>query len=115
VRELIALANGAGGKDNVTVLVVEGEQFTAPPAAAAARPPRSPWISRALLFAAGFVAAAALGWMTRAMWQPAPVVIAPRTIAVTTTIAAAMAEARPGDTVEVPEGEYREQVRLITA
>jgi hypothetical protein len=40
------------------------------------------------------------------------VAIAPRTIAVTTTIAAAMAEARPGDTVEVPEGEYREQVRL---
>ena len=46
------------------------------------------------------------------MWQPAPVVIAPRVIAVTTTIAAAMAEARAGDTVEVPEGEYREQVRL---
>jgi hypothetical protein len=50
--------------------------------------------------------------MTRAMWQPAPVVIVPRTILVTTTIAAAMAQARPGDTVEVPEGEYREQVRL---
>jgi len=46
------------------------------------------------------------------MWQPAPVVIAPRVLAVTTTIAAAMAEARAGDTVEVPEGEYREQVRL---
>ena len=73
---------------------------------------RSPWLSRALLFAAGFVAAVALGWLTRTMWQPAPVVIAPRVIAVTTTIAAAMAEARAGDTVEVPEGEYREQVRL---
>jgi parallel beta-helix repeat protein len=46
------------------------------------------------------------------MWQPAPVVIAPRVIAATAGIAAAMAEARPGDTVEVPEGEYREQVRL---
>jgi serine/threonine protein phosphatase PrpC len=116
VRELIAAANGAGGKDNVTVLVVEGEQFTAPVAARAAQAPRSRWIStslaRAAIFAAGFVAAAALGWVTRAMWQPAPVVIAPRTIAVTTTIAAAMAEARAGDTVEVPEGEYREQVRL---
>ena len=111
VRELIALANGAGGKDNVTVLVVEGEQFTQP-AALAQVAARSPWIARALMFAAGFVAAAGLGWMTRAIWQPAPVVIAPRTIAVTTTIAAAMAEARAGDTVEVPEGEYREQVRL---
>jgi hypothetical protein len=111
VRELIALANGAGGKDNVTVLVVEGEQFTQP-AALSPVAARSPWIARAAMFAAGFVVAAGLGWMTRAMWQPAPVVITPRTIAVTTTIAAAMAEARPGDTVEVPEGEYREQVRL---
>src|ERR1039458_2094566 len=112
VRELIALANGAGGKDNVTVLVVEGEQFSAPVVALAAQAARSSWLSRVALFAAGFVAAAGLGWMTRAMWQPAPVVIVPRTIAVTTTIAAAMAEARAGDTVEVPEGEYREQVRL---
>jgi hypothetical protein len=111
VRELIALANGAGGKDNVTVLVVEGEQFTAA-ATSAPAVAGSPWVSRVLLFAAGFALAAALGWMTRTMWQPAPVVIAPRLIAVTGTIAAAMAEARPGDTVEVPEGEYREQVRL---
>jgi serine/threonine protein phosphatase PrpC len=111
VQELIAAANRAGGKDNVTVLVVEGEQFTAT-AAPAPVAARSPWSPRALLFAAGFVAAAALGWLTRTMWQPAPVVIAPRAIAVTTTIAAAMAEARAGDTVEVSEGEYREQVRL---
>ena len=30
VRELIAAANGAGGKDNVTVIVVEGAAFAAP-------------------------------------------------------------------------------------
>jgi hypothetical protein len=90
---------------------VEGEQFTQP---AVLPPPTQPtsWISHVLLFAAGFAAAVALGWLTRSMWQPAPIVIAPRVIAVSTTIAAAMADARAGDTVEVPEGEYREQVRL---
>jgi serine/threonine protein phosphatase PrpC len=111
VSELIAAANRAGGKDNVTVLVVEGEQFSGP----AAIPPPVPgtaWASHALLFAAGFLIAVSLCWLTRTMWQPAPVVIAPRLIKVTATIAAAMAEARAGDTVEVPEGEYREQVRL---
>jgi serine/threonine protein phosphatase PrpC len=111
VNELIAAANRAGGKDNVTVLVVEGEQFTQP-AALPTQTPSAPWLARVLPFVAGFVAALALGWLTRSMWQPAPVVIAPRIITVTTTIAAAMADARAGDTVEVPEGEYREQVRL---
>jgi serine/threonine protein phosphatase PrpC len=111
VNELIAAANRAGGKDNVTVVVVEGEQFT-PPAVLPEPTQATSWISRALLFVAGFAAAVALGWLTRTMWQPAPIVIAPRVIAVTTTIAAAMADARAGDIVEVPEGEYREQVRL---
>ena len=56
VRELIEAANGAGGKDNVTVLMVEGEQFTAPAGARAAA--SGPWVSRALLFAAVIFAAA---------------------------------------------------------
>ena len=111
VRELIAAANRAGGKDNVTVLVVEGGRFR-PQTAAPPTPARTGWPARAGIFAAGFLLAVLLAWATRAQWQPAPVVIAPRVIAVTSTIAAAMAEARAGDTVEVPQGEYREQVQL---
>ena len=113
VRELIEAANRAGGKDNVTVVIVEGDRFSAPVAAAVPAVRRDGgWGARALMFAGGFLLAAALAWLSRGMWTPAPVVVGPRTIAVTGTIAAAMADAREGDVVEVPGGEYREQVRL---
>ena len=112
VRELIAAANRAGGKDNVTVLVVEGEGFRPPVVATASTASSSGWLSRVALFVAGFLLAAVVIALTRAQWQPAPVVSVPRVIAVTSTIAAAMADARSGDTVEVPQGEYREQIRL---
>ena len=111
VRELIAKANGAGGKDNVTVVIVEGERFTA-----TARPEEPPIGARSLkvptAFAIGFILAATSMWFTRTLWRPAPVEIPSRLIAVTSSIAAAMAEARAGDIVEAPPGEYREQVRL---
>jgi len=113
VRELIDAANNAGGKDNVTVVIVEGERFTA--AAATAAPVALRTFSNASLalpFLAGVILTALIGFVSRSMWQRAPVVIQPRVIAVSGTIAAAMAEARSGDTVEVPEGEYREQIRL---
>jgi serine/threonine protein phosphatase PrpC len=109
VRDLIGAANRAGGKDNVTILIVEGEAFAAAPRAE--RQGNSLW-ERLALFAAGLLMAGALGWFTRDSWRPPAVVIRPRTIVVDSSIAEAMAEARPGDTVEVPAGEYREQVHL---
>ncbi len=115
VKQLIEEANAAGGKDNVTVLVVEGERFGEAPAA----PRHGMLAGRAAMFVYGaaLAAAAALGvyWFTR----PAPVT-PPHMPAVLVvgqgarfaTIAEAMEAAQPGDTVEALGGEYFEQVRL---
>jgi parallel beta-helix repeat protein len=118
VDELIEAANRAGGKDNVTVVVVEGEQFTAPETTSP-EPHRRRGLpgSRLAWFALGLIAALAGAWFSRPLWVPPPVTIAPRVLTAGNggrfaTIAAALAEARPGDTIEVAGGEYREQVRL---
>lgn len=118
VKDLIAAANAAGGKDNVTVLVIEGEAFATAPA----EPPpatRIPWLAGGALFVAGALLVGATGWFTRALWAPAPapVVLAPRVLTVGQgspfgTIMEAMVQARAGDTIDVLTGEYREEIRL---
>jgi len=118
VRDLIAAANAAGGKDNVTVLVVEGDEF----AAAAAEAPvaeHAGWGRGVALFLLGAVLAGAAAWFGRAWWAPVapPIVIRPRVLTVGQgaafgTIMEAMTQARAGDTVDVLTGEYREEVRL---
>ena len=122
VRELIEAANRAGGKDNVTVLLVEGEQFSAP-AATVTAPPATPaprpsfLLSRPAWFLYGVALAAGAAWLSRPYWVPPPVRVLPRTLSVGqdgdySTIASALAQAHVGDTVDVDVGEYAEQVRL---
>jgi PPM family protein phosphatase len=118
-RALIEAANRAGGKDNITVVIVEGERFAAPaPAAPKPVPAGRPWKAAGIA-----ITAAVAGTVAGIAWQrantPPPVVIQPRVLAVGgtgqeayPTISAAIAAARTGDTVEVPIGEYREQVEL---
>ncbi|PWT89314.1 MAG: hypothetical protein C5B56_07340 [Proteobacteria bacterium] len=114
VRELIDAANRAGGKDNVTVVVVEGDQFTAP-----ADPPehRSNWfVILMALVGLGLLAAAFVAWRYTSL-RPQTVTRGQRTLFVGdrgpyTTISAAVAEAKEGDTVVVPAGEYRESIVL---
>ncbi len=116
VRDLIAAANQAGGKDNVTVVLVEGEEFQQE------RPTLEPETSRGVgrwLLAGAAIILAGLGGFAagRKFTPPAPPVqVAPRVIlageGTPLSIAAALAEARPGDTIEVQPGEYHEQVRL---
>jgi serine/threonine protein phosphatase PrpC len=117
VAELIQAANRAGGKDNVTVLVVEGDQFTKPAVPEPEQRFSGLFAGRGAMMIYGLVGALAIAWLARGYWTPPPLVIAPRTLVVRqggaySTIAKAMAEARPGDTVLVRIGEYREQVRL---
>jgi serine/threonine protein phosphatase PrpC len=117
VEELIAAANHAGGKDNVTVVVVEGENFTASAASARTVAGGVDAFGRALWFVAGLAVAAGGAWFTRSLWIPPPVVEHARVLAVGRgaaypTIAAALAAARAGDTIDVAAGEYNEQVHL---
>ena len=139
VRALIDAANDAGGKDNVTVVYVEGDRFAEaavpparprPPAPAVAPPPipefRSEpeprtgrrWITALLtVLLLGVVAAAAWRMGVRLPWRfPAsvPSVLSPRTIVVTPSesIADAIARAGVGTEIVVEPGEYRERLRL---
>jgi PPM family protein phosphatase len=116
VKELIEAANLAGGKDNVTVLVVEGEQFSAP-VPVEREPGHRRWPSLVFMFLLGLLVAAAAAWFTRSYWQPAPAVIAPRSLAVGAgrqfeTIPEALTAAHSGDTVMVDPGEYRGPLTL---
>jgi len=111
VQDLIDAANRAGGKDNVTVVLIEGEDFVAVPPVIHAS---APILGKVMLFAAGLLVAFAAAWFTRALWNPPPPAIRPRVITVKGSITLAMQEARPGDTVVVPAGEYREQIVLKT-
>jgi serine/threonine protein phosphatase PrpC len=120
VHALIGAANRGGGKDNVSVLVVEGEQFAAaresPPGTAA--PAFSVLTGRTAMFAYGLVFASIVFGVLRylGMTDRQPEVPPAQTLRVGTggyaNINEALAKARPGDTVEVSSGEYPDQLRL---
>lgn len=121
VDALIAAANQAGGKDNVTAVFVEGEAF-ASAATAAVTWRRSP--ARWLLTAAAAVAIllATGAGLVRAGYVPWPLVGAPLSmlgqrngvlvVEPNGSISDAIAQAAPGGQVMVEPGEYREQLRL---
>ena len=136
VDALVAAANEAGGKDNITVVYVEGPEFAAAtsgrrtrPAAvldsssrAAAEPNGfavfARWVvqSRTTWFAAGAVAGVLAALLL--VWRvPATTALGSRTIVVgpggagsVTRIADAMRIARAGDTVRIEPGIYLERV-----
>lgn len=133
-RELIAAANDAGGRDNVTVVYVEGETFAptagatdvrqsgATPNTGSTRPGRASVVRAALVVLIALV----LGFAAYAMWRRglpqaltlrptvalAPLANDPITVAPSGSIAAALASAAPGTSVLVEPGEYRERLVL---
>ena len=115
-RGLVQAANDAGGKDNITVVYVEGANF------ASTQPPSDSRSHRGLLYATLALAlAGGLGAAWRAAGSPAlgtvsSVVSTPSAMTMTVqageSIAAAMAAAAPGATILVEPGEYRERLTL---
>ena len=131
VHALVAAANDAGGKDNVTVVYVEGETFapektqplpgrfaTDAPAPRAVR--RMPTLAGvAVVLAPAVVAMAAFMRMDVAWPAIEPSALFARTVAPESvvvqpsdSIMAALEQATPGTDVMVEPGEYRERIRL---
>lgn len=125
---LVDAANRAGGKDNITIVLVEGSQFAArfgakpaPASPVAQFPKRSRWfLSRPIFFMLGFLLALGLVAALKPHWRETErgavfglgVVREPRTFRVSSDLNAAIEGARPGDTVMVLPGVYDEQLRL---
>jgi PPM family protein phosphatase len=137
VADLIAQANATGGKDNVSVIVVTGEEFSANAGANSESQDRA-WkagisknrVYRAFrrgwgYFLAGLISGLLLSWLwgsrtqhSRAVEEPPPLEPAARVLVVHPasaefpTIERALETARPGDRVEIGPGEYQEAIRL---
>lgn len=114
---LVHAANEAGGKDNVTVVYVEGPAFAGRENEASPGRPANRLALRLASagLAAGIVAA---GWHVSGYALPQALTVALRSAAADVivgegqSIAAALAEAAPGVTIAVEPGEYRERLTL---
>jgi PPM family protein phosphatase len=120
---LIAAANQAGGKDNVSVVLVETPQYAglgehSPVAVRSHSMPSWAWFLLGLMAAAVILAAlrpyveqAASGKLLRfgTVKPPHTLTVGPNAFS---TISEALERARPGDTISVSPGEYHENLRL---
>jgi PPM family protein phosphatase len=123
VRELVNTANAAGGKDNVSVVLVVGPAFGPRPEPAAVASKRR-GISPAVPFLLGFLLALVLLAATRPylMEKNGSYAVGFGTVPQhgtlrvgpggATTIAEALAQAASGDTIYVAPGTYRENIEL---
>jgi serine/threonine protein phosphatase PrpC len=116
IHALIDAANAAGGKDNITAVLVAGPDYD-PNAAIAPEPAAGsrafgPFSRHWFWLLAGLIAGAVLGLAGPIVWSRF-VQAGPRSWTVGPAgIMAAMNRAHAGDTVLIPQGRYRERVDL---
>jgi PPM family protein phosphatase len=121
---LVNAANEAGGKDNVTVVLIETEDY-AKAFTAGENPQRASRHSHGWIWLLlGLLAASAVFLAARPYWEESSTglelrfgkVSLPRSLTVgpkgISTIEEALEKARPGDTIEVSPGEYHEALHL---
>jgi serine/threonine protein phosphatase PrpC len=114
IRALIDAANEAGGKDNITIVIVAGPAYgestvrTREKAVKAHKPGSRAWV----WLLCGLVLGATGGYFARPVWSRFDSA-APRTLTVGPAgIMAALNEAHSGDNVVIPPGRYRERIEL---
>jgi parallel beta-helix repeat protein len=115
-RALIDAANEAGGKDNITIVIVAGPAYgesaaRAPEKTARTRKPVALKLASVWLLC-GLMLGATGGFFGPRVWNGFANT-GPRTLTVGPAgITAALNEAHSGDTVVIPQGRYRERVEL---
>jgi len=122
IQALIDAANHAGGKDNITVVVVASPGYKPVPSGLRVAPGPAPARDRAAGVARKWVVLAGAAGLTLglAVGLGVPMVMnqlasgnEPRTlVAGANGINAALSQAHSGDTVLIPQGKYKEQVLL---
>ena len=117
VQTLVDAANAAGGKDNITVVYVEGEQFAGVQALDGTHTPRA--VRAALVVLLAIVVALAVDQI-RPDWRinlqrrlPSPATAGPNMVVDSgASIAVALDRAEAGSTILVEPGEYHERLTL---
>lgn len=113
-RALIDAANHAGGKDNITVVIVAGPEFgEVAPMRDTSMTVRTRNPRRWVFAICGLLVGIAAGLAAPIVWNRFAPATGPRTLFVGKDgIAATMIQAHSGDTVIIPPGHYRERIQL---
>jgi serine/threonine protein phosphatase PrpC len=114
-RALIDAANEAGGKDNITIVIVAGSGYGEDPVRSRTRTTKRTIIvpRTAFYLLGGLLLGLLMGVAIPIVWNRVEPTTGPRTFVVGTGgISAALAQAHSGDTVVVPQGKYRERLEL---